>query len=141
MTKLKPYVLPRPFSGYNIPIAMQTSFIKQYCEHSGYKFSLPIAELTTSNSYQVLEEYLDEVKNVDLGIVSIFVLPIHNKNLMRRIYNKINKKKILFHAILESEILSKEDLLNWGNEFSDLNSMSVKYESNLIKKLITDKNI
>ena len=141
MIKLKPYVLPRPFSGYNIPIAMQTSFIKQYCEQAGYKFSLSIVELTKSNSYQILEEYLDEAKIADLGIVSIFVLPIHNKKLMSRIHQKINKKKILFHAILESKILSNENLLNWEQEFSDLKNMSVKYESSLIKKLIKDKNI
>ena len=138
---IKPYVLPRPFSGYNIPIAMQTSFIKQYCEQSGYKFSLPIAELTMSNTYKVLEDYLDEVKNANLGIVSIFVLPIHNEKLMNRIFKKINRKEISFHAILESQVLSNENLKNWEKEFSYLSSMSMKYDSILIKKLIADKNI
>ena len=141
MKKLKPYVLPRPFSGYNIPIAMQTSFIKQYCEQSGYKFSLPIAEVTMSNTHQILEDYLDEVKNANVGIVSVFVLPINNKKLMSKIYKKINKKEILFHAILESKILSKEDLINWEREFSNLHSLSIKYDSYLIKKLIADKNV
>ena len=94
MKFIKPYVMPRPFSGFNIPIAIQTSFIKSYAEQNRYTFTLPITELTTSNTYNSLDNLLSSTKIKDIGIVSIMILPIMNKKLMDRLFKKHKKKTI-----------------------------------------------
>ena len=58
MKSIKPYVLPRPFGGFNIPIPLQTSYIKQYAQQNNYKFLLPVAELARANSYHIIKDFL-----------------------------------------------------------------------------------
>ena len=81
MNNLKTYVLPRPFYGYNIPIAIQSSYIKDYAAKKNYAFSLPETEITTSNVYLVLKKILSNRLNTDLAFTSIFMLPVYNKKM------------------------------------------------------------
>ena len=127
MINLKPYILPRPSNGYNIPIAIQTSFIKQYADKNNYKFSLPLAELTTSNSFFIFENYLNQNKNSEIGIVTAFIFPLENKILMNKIFQRYKKSNIKIHAILESEVFSIEKFLHWSNEITELRSISKTY--------------
>ena len=58
MKKIVPYVIPRPFNGYNIPIAIQTSYIRAYCGNNNLEFTLPLGEFPTSDSFITLENIL-----------------------------------------------------------------------------------
>ena len=131
MKFIKPYVMPRPFSGFNIPIAIQTSFIKSYAEQNSYTFTLPLTELTTSNTYNSLDNLLSSTKIKDIGIVSIMILPIMNKKLMDRLFKKHKKKQFVFHAILESKVLSLSQIKEWADEIRDLKLLTSDYNFNV----------
>ena len=127
MRILKPYILPRPFNGYNIPIALQTSFIKNYAEKNNFEFSLPLAELTTSDSFLIFENYINQHRKCEIGVVTAFIFPIENRKLMEKIFKKYKKSKIYIHMILESEVFSIKQLLDWANEITVLRSISKTY--------------
>lgn len=131
MKFIKPYVLPRPFSGFNIPIAIQTSFIKSYAEQNSYTFTLPLTELTTSNTYNSLDNLLSTTKIKDIGIVSIMILPVMNKKLMDRLFKKYKNKQFVFHAILESKVLSLSQIKEWADEIRDLKLLTSDYSLNV----------
>ena len=135
MKSIKPYVLPRPFGGFNIPIPLQTSYIKQYAEQNNYKFILPVAELARANSYHIIKDFLRSNNKFEIGVVSIFVFPIENKALMNSIFKSYRKKRIKIHAILESKIFSTNEILPWSEEISELRSLSLKYDSKVLKQL------
>ena len=127
MKFLKPYVMPRPFNGFNIPIAIQTSFIKSYAEQNGYAFTLPLAELTTSDTYYSLDNFLSSTKINDIGIVSIMILPVMNKKLMDKLFKNHKKKQFIFHAILESKVLNLHQIKQWADEIRDLKMLTSDY--------------
>ena len=71
MKVIKPYVMPRPFNGFNIPISIQTAYIKNYTEQKNFQFSLSLVELTKPECFYVLEEYLKSNQTVEFGFPSI----------------------------------------------------------------------
>ena len=51
------YVLPRPFYGYNIPLAIQNTYIREYVMNSNMIYSLSSVELTKKNCFEILKKY------------------------------------------------------------------------------------
>ena len=97
MKKINTYTMPRPFSGYNIPIAIQSSYLKDYCNRNKLKFSLPETELTTSGSYKILKKLL--MQGNDIAMCSFFILPTDNKKKLNTLLRPFIKKKINFLVI------------------------------------------
>ena len=58
MKKLITYTLPRPFNKYNIPIAIQSNYLKDYAKINDYEFSLPVTEIKTKNIYIELKKII-----------------------------------------------------------------------------------
>ena len=134
MKNYTPYILPRPFNGFNIPIPMQTAYIKNFLEMKGLKFSFPIAEFTTSKNFTVLKKYLDQKKTSDIIVVSIFVFPINESNLMKEIFKNYVNKKINFYGILETKMFSIPELLKWSSDISILRKNTLSYEDVFLNK-------
>ena len=95
MKIIKPYIVPRPFGGFNIPISIQSIYLKDYSIRNKYTFTLPTVEMTTSNSFIKLESMLKSGFNdrLDISIVSLFVLPVENMLIL--------EKKIYLHRRLD----------------------------------------
>ena len=126
MKKLYNYVVPRPFNGYNIPIAIQSTYLRDYCRKKKFIFSLPVTELTKSNSYVMLSSLIGEKKVKNFGLVSGFVLPVYDLNKIRKLLKNVNKNS-KFHLILENNIFNKKQLLDWAKSINLVNLINSNY--------------
>ena len=83
------YVLPRPFSGYNIPLAVQNTYIREYVANSNKK-SYIVYEDLFSNDLDVFNQTVDS-----LG------LDIDKKKLRDKIHpSKKYRKEVKLKTIL-----------------------------------------
>ena len=115
MKKLLTYTLPRTFNKYNIPIAIQSNYLKDYAKNNNFEFSLPVTEIKTKNVYIELKKIIKK-KLVNVAMVSIFILPIDDYKLLNLLMNDINKNSI-FHFALEKLVLRKNEILNWAYDY------------------------
>ena len=130
MSILRTYVVPRPFNGYNIPISIQSSYLKDYAKKNNLIFSLPVTEITSSNSYSILCGILQNNKELtDLAFTSIFVLPIADIDKVNQIFNKKVPTNIKLHFVLENKVLSINDMLEFIKDIGPLKKLVLNYKS------------
>ena len=96
MIKIRGYIHSRPFTGGRVPQNIQNLVIRDFCEKNNLFFNLSAAEYSMPNSYKILDQVINELKNLD-GIVaySVFQLPENDKK-RSKILNQIIKKKKKF---------------------------------------------
>ena len=70
MNTLHSYSIARPFGGMNIPIAIQSLYMRDYCARNNYVFKLPIVEWCI-NVYENLGFMLQQDNITDIGMTSI----------------------------------------------------------------------
>ena len=118
MKVLNTYTLPRPFYGFNIPIAIQSAYLRDYAVKNKMRFSLPITEISKPNTYQMLCGILrDKNQKIDnLAFVSIFVLPLNDSKKIKDIFSQKEYINMKLHFVLESLVLSPNELLIWQKE-------------------------
>ena len=115
MKKLLTYTLPRTFNKYNIPIAIQSNYLKDYAKNNHFEFSLPVTEIKTKNIYIELKK-ITEKKPINIAMVSIFILPVEDLKLLKSIMYWINVNT-KFHFALEKLVLNKSEIKNWAYEY------------------------
>ena len=111
LKKVRGYIFCRSFMGERIPQQVQNLMIREYCSKNKLAYLLSSTEYQIKNSYLILEEIINELKNID-GIVtySLFQLP-EKANIRKKIYNKIlNKKKEIHFSLENQKIVSKKDI-------------------------------
>jgi len=111
------YSLPRPFFGLNIPIPVQSSFMRGYLVDAGYLFKLPLVEMVFSDSYYMLLMALRESheEKIDICMTSIMILPLDKPELLSIIVNLGKSKK--WHFPLEGLVLSAAQIIDWADNF------------------------
>ena len=106
LINLKGYTTPRTFSGFQIPVPLQSATIRRYCEERGLVFNHHVSENVTENTYLVLERLVSDSEHFEaLGMCSIGMLPsdsAHRSSLLNRCLT--NGTSI--HFILEQIVLS-----------------------------------
>lgn len=115
MKKLLTYTLPRTFNKYNIPIAIQSNYLKDYAKNNNFEFSLPVTEIKTKNIYLELER-ITKKKIINIAMVSIFILPVKNLRLLNSLMTKVNANT-KFHFALEKLVLTKSQIKKWAYEY------------------------
>ena len=131
------YVLPRPFSGYNIPLAVQNTYIREYVTNSNMIYSLSSVELTKDNCFEVLKNKIKTLNKSrsEFIVVSGLVFPIHDQKKMKDIFiNSIKYQKAKFHLILESKILTNKEVISWSKEINFIEKISSNYDNWKLKK-------
>jgi sporadic carbohydrate cluster protein (TIGR04323 family) len=79
---VKGYTSRRAFSGFRIPIPLQSASIRRYCEDRKYIFNHHVVENLTPDSFLVLERVVKEAHLYDgIAMCSIGMLP---KNVSHR---------------------------------------------------------
>ena len=126
--------MPRPFYGYNIPIALQSTCIKDYALKNNMSFSLPVTEITKNECFTMLEYLLEENGDIisNLGVVSGFVFPIFNTEILKKIFN--SKKNIInlkIHIVLENKIFSPAELILWAEDIVEKNKLTKDYSQKM----------
>jgi sporadic carbohydrate cluster protein (TIGR04323 family) len=126
------YTLPRPFFGYNIPIAIQSSFIRDYANKNKLLFSLPSTEITKDNCYSIFINLITskKLKIENIGVVSGYVFPIDNSKFLKDIFlNYNNNKKLKIHLALENMVLEPKDFLDWSESIISLHKLTNSYNN------------
>lgn len=122
--KLYTYTLPRIFENMNIPIPIQSLYLRSYAERNNFQFTLPQTEITFKNSYHILKEImlnLEGEEQSNIAMTSILILPVRNSKALEEII-KINKT-IKWHFPLENLIMSNGELMQWSKWFQKVNKI------------------
>lgn len=139
MKKTITYVLPRPFNGYNIPLAIQNTYIREYVASLNMIYSLSKVELTKNNCYEILKKNIKSLNKdrSEFVVASGLIFPIHDSKIMKDLFiNSIKYSKARFHLILESKVLSNKEIISWSKEINFIKKISSDYISWNEKKLI-----
>ena len=97
--------------GERVPQHVQNIVIKDFCQKRKFNFLLSVSEYAMPNSFHILEDLLNNLSGL-YGVVaySVFQMP-YNDMERKRVFKKVlNKKKKLFFACENLEILNKEDI-------------------------------
>jgi sporadic carbohydrate cluster protein (TIGR04323 family) len=120
---LKGYASPRPFSGFQIPVPLQSMTIRRYCDERGLVFNHHVVENVTNGSYLVLERVVsDSHKFQALGMCSIGMLP---SDPTHRIFllNRCLANGTSIHFIFEQVTLTSTTELDAFGELLTLTTM------------------
>ena len=126
MKTLHSYSLARPFGGMNIPIAIQSLYIRDYCRRNNYTFKLPIVEWCMDNVYENLSTLLRQEGITDIGMTSIFILPVNDIKLKSLMYDV---SPITFHFPLESLVVQSQDLFATRSRLQKIRLLSSNIRS------------
>ena len=140
--KLMTYSLPRSFNNFNIPISIQSTALRDYAKKNSYIFALPSTENFTNNNYEVLKKILKNNlnKNLNLGVVSFFVFPINDSNLINSIFKKYINSKYLLHSVLENQIFTIKDFILWSENIGIVKNLSIDYKNTYLDEIISNIN-
>ena len=131
----KAYTTPRSFGGFQIPITMQSTNLRNYCEKNDLVFHLHVVENQIPNTYLVLESLVEKADSYD-GIVMCSVSMLPNdprirKSVVTRILEQGCKLHFTFEQIVVSsleELAELEELLG----LIELAPYSKTYAPNLL---------
>ena len=125
----KAYTTPRSFGGFQIPITMQSTNLRTYCEKNGLVFHLHVVENQIPNTYLVLESLVEKADNYD-GIVmcSVSMLP-NDPQIRKSIVTRILKQGCKLHFTFEQIVVSSFKELAELEELISLVALSTCQQS------------
>lgn len=107
----KAYTTPRSFGGFQIPITMQSTSLRNYCEKNSLTFHLHVVENQIPNTYLVLESLVEKADSYD-GIVmcSVSMLP-SDPTVRRSVVTRVLEQGCRLHFTFEQLIVSSLEQL------------------------------
>lgn len=111
MKKVRGYNFSRDFMGERVPQHVQNIVIRDFCQKKNLNFLLSVSEYSMPNSFHILKDLMNNMSDI-YGIVaySLFQMPFNDVE-RRKIFNKIlKKKKKIFFACENLEILKQKDI-------------------------------
>jgi len=125
----KAYTTPRSFGGFQIPITMQSTNLRNYCEKNGLVFHLHVVENQIPTTYLVLESLVEKADNYD-GIVmcSVSMLP-NDPQIRKSIVTRILKQGCKLHFTFEQIVVSSLKELAELEELISLVALSTCQQS------------
>jgi len=111
MKQLRGYIFSRSFMGERVPQHVQNIVLRDYCQKTSNEYLLSAVEYAMNNSFLVLNQTLNELKEID-GIVaySLFQLP-EKKNNRMNVYSKIIATSSELHFAVEGlKVSSQKDI-------------------------------
>ena len=125
----KAYTTPRSFGGFQIPITMQSTNLRNYCEKNGLVFHLHVVENQIFNTYLVLESLVEKADNYD-GIVMCSVSMLPNDRLIRKsVVARILEQGCKLHFTFEQIVVSSIEELVELEELVSLVALSTSQQS------------
>ena len=124
----KAYTTPRSFGGFQIPITMQSTNLRNYCEKSGLIFHLHVVENQIFNTYLVLESLVEKADNYD-GIVmcSVSMLP-NDPRIRKSVVTRILEQGCKLHFTFEQIVVSSLEELAELEELVSLVALSTSQQ-------------
>jgi len=124
----KAYTTPRPFGGFQIPITLQSTNLRNYCEKNGLVFHLHVVENQIPNTYLVLESLVEKAGKYD-GIVmcSVSMLP-GDPSIRKSIVTRILEQGCKLHFTFEQIAVSSLEELTELEELISLVALSTSQQ-------------
>ena len=124
----KAYTTPRSFGGFQIPITMQSTNLRTYCEKNGLIFHLHVVENQIPNTYLVLESLVEKADSYD-GIVmcSVSMLP-NDPPIRKSIATRILQRGCKLHFTFEQIVVSSLEDLTELEELVSLVALSTSQQ-------------
>ena len=124
----KAYTTPRSFGGFQIPITMQSSNLRNYCEKNGLVFHLHVVENQIPNTYLVLESLVEKAAGYD-GIVMCSMSMLPNDPLIRKsVVTRILEQGCKLHFTFEQIVVSSLEELVELEELVSLVALSTSQQ-------------
>jgi sporadic carbohydrate cluster protein (TIGR04323 family) len=125
----KAYTTPRSFGGFQIPITMQSTNLRNYCEKSGLIFHLHVVENQIPNTHLVLESLVEKAASYD-GIVmcSVSMLPT-DPRIRKSVVTRILEQGCKLHFTFEQIVVSSLEELAELEELVSLVALSTSHRS------------
>ena len=125
----KAYTTPRSFGGFQIPITMQSTNLRNYCEKNGLVFHLHVVENQIPNTYLVLESLVEKADSYD-GIVmcSVSMLP-NDPRIRKSVVTRILEQGCKLHFTFEQIVVSSLEELAELEELVSLVALSTNQQS------------
>ena len=102
----KAYATPRSFGGFQIPITMQSTTLRNYCEKNNLIFHLHVVENQIPNTYLVLEALVEKASHYDgIAMCSVSMLPT-DREYRRSIVERILEQGCALHFTFEQILIS-----------------------------------
>ena len=125
----KAYTTPRSFGGFQIPITMQSTNLRNYCEKNGLVFHLHVVENQIPNTYLVLESLVEKADNYD-GIIMCSVSMLPTDSLIRKsVVARILEQGCKLHFTFEQIVVSSLEELVELEELVSLVALSTSQQS------------
>ena len=97
------YVHSRPFGPYTIPISVQSTFLKSYCESNLITYSLPVTEYTIPFCYfslvRLLEDQPCSTNEIVLLVTSMYIFQELSDSMSA--YQLLSMNNIAICCVLE----------------------------------------
>ena len=102
----KAYTTPRSFGGFQIPITMQSTTLRNYCEKNNLIFHLHVVENQIPNTYLVLEALVEKASHYDgIAMCSVSMLPT-DREYRRSIVERLLEQGCALHFTFEQIVIS-----------------------------------
>lgn len=124
----KAYTTPRSFGGFQIPITMQSTNLRNYCEKNGLIFHLHVVENQIPNTHLVLESLVEKAASYD-GIVmcSVSMLPT-DPRIRKSVVTRILEQGCKLHFTFEQIVVSSLEELAELEELVSLVALSTSHQ-------------
>lgn len=123
---VKGYTTPRGFSGFQIPIPLQSAAIRRYCDERGLTSNHHVAENITPDTFLVLERIATEAHLFQaLAMCSIGMLPqdpYYRSDLLERFV----ASGITVHFLFEQMVVSSPNEINAVDDLLSLTGLLQK---------------
>ena len=120
----KAYTTPRSFGGFQIPITMQSTTLRNYCEKNNLIFHLHVVENQIPRTYLVLEALVEKASRYDgIAMCSVSMLP-DDHEYRRSIVKRILEQGCALHFTFEQITISSVDELAELEELVSLIELS-----------------
>jgi len=107
----KAYTTPRSFGGFQIPITLQSTTLRNYCEQNNLIFHLHVVENQIPNTHLVLESLVEKANLYDgIAMCSVSMLPGDPK-VRQSITRRVLEHGCSLHFTFEQLMVSSSDQL------------------------------
>lgn len=125
----KAYTTPRSFGGFQIPITMQSTTLRNYCEKNTLIFHLHVVENYIPNTYLVLEALVGKANQYEgIAMCSASMLP-SDREYRRSIIERILEQGCAMHFTFEQIVISSVDQLVEFEELVALIELSPHHDA------------
>lgn len=120
---VKGYTTPREFSGFQIPIPLQSTAIRRYCEERGFVFNHHVAENINQGTFLVLERIVAESDLFRaLAMCSIGMLP-DDQEYRIDLLERCVRTGLVVHFVFEQLVVRNRKDISMVNELLSLSRL------------------